>query len=224
MEEITVSDGRARSAFITYLYNALAPRAKESELLFSEDRAALRLVYDGGRLPSLVAERTAEVIAVGYKYSFLFSRLRACLSGREKRLLCAALIAADREGDLAYIVRSFEPAREICIDGVYAFRLDALRKKWQRILEYIPVAFSSADLRKFCEFLVGESENKIYVKGKDVFGENFVPLKRSRLTGAEDVETEIMLSDAGFVYCLGDVGKDVQKFLEKYYAERAIFS
>ncbi len=228
MEEITVSDGRARSAFITYLYNAVAAdRSADSEILFSEDRAALRLRSEGGLPPALLGrltEKIAEVIGVGYKYSFLFSRLKTCLPRREKRFLCAALIAADREGDFAYIRRYVEAASEICVDGVYTFRLEALRKKWLRILEYIPAAFSSADLCKFCEFLVGESDRKIYVRGNAVFGENFAPLRRSRLTGTEDVETEIMLSDAGFVFCLGDVGEDVEKFLQKYYAERAIFS
>ena len=72
--------------------------------------------------------------------------------------------------------------------------------------------------------MVGESRNKIYVKGNTVFAENFTPLRRSRLTGEEDVETEIMLSDAGFVYCLGDVEEPLGDFLQKFYAERAIFS
>lgn len=88
----------------------------------------------------------------------------------------------------------------------------------------MPDGFGTGDLTKFCEFLVGESRNKIYLKGNTVFGENFIPLKRSRLTGEEDTETEIMLSDAGFVYCLGEVEESLGDFLQKYYAERAIFS
>ena len=55
-------------------------------------------------------------------------------------------------------------------------------------------------------------------------GENFRPLRRSRLTGEEDLETEILLSDAGFVYCLGEVEDSLGDFLQKYYAARAIFS
>ena len=71
---------------------------------------------------------------------------------------------------------------------------------------------------------MGESHNKIYLKGNTVFGENFTPLRRSRLLGEEDAETEIMLSDAGFVYCLGEVEEALGDFLQKFYAERAIFS
>ncbi len=99
-----------------------------------------------------------------------------------------------------------------------------LREKWDKIIGYVPAGFSSVDLTRFCEFLVGESRNKIYLRDNVVFGENFAPLRRSRLTGEEDIETEILLSDAGFVYCLGDVPDELSDFLQKYYAERAIFS
>ena len=196
------------------------------ELHFGGDRASIRFCIgeSGERLRGLLMEKLAEIIGVGYKYSFLFGRLKACLPVRERRLLCAALIAADYEGDIGYIRKNMALSESFCIDGFYTFRLAALREKWARILEYIPCAFSSADQKKFCDFLVGESRNKIYVKGNAVFGENFAPLRRSRLTGKEDVETEIMLSDAGYVYCLGEVEESLGKFLQKYYAERAIFS
>ena len=89
---------------------------------------------------------------------------------------------------------------------------------------YLPAGFSAPDLKKFCAFLAGESANKIYLKGNVVYGADFMPLRKSRLTGEEDVCSEIVLSDAGFIYCLGDVEDSVGDFLQKYYAERAIFS
>ncbi len=173
---------------------------------------------------ALLREKIAEIIGVGYKYKFLRNNLRVSLAKTEERLLYAALIAADLEGDKAYIRGKLARADEYAVDGVYAFRLSPLREKWERIISYVPYGFSSHDLRKFCNFLVGESQNKIYLQGKSVFGENFAPLRRSRLTGEEDIQTEIMLSDAGFVYCLGTVEEEVGDFLQKYYAERAIFS
>lgn len=224
-----MTERKEKSGYITYLYNALMGGINRAggtgELIFGEERTVLRVrVKDGSALRDLVREKIAEVIGVGYKYEFLWKRLNVCLSGREKRLLCAALIAADAEGDETYVRRKITGAEEYAIDGIYAFRLAALREKWERIADYIPPGFSSVDLKKFCDFLVGESKNKIYVKGNVVFGENLVPLRRSRLTGEEDAETEIMLSDAGFVYCLGEVEDSLGDFLQKYYAERAIFS
>ena len=230
MSEITVSERREKSAYITYLYNTLSDALSRiggrGELLFGEERTALRLQYscEDEDFESLLFERIAEVIGIGYKYTFLGERLKVSLSRKEKRILAAALIAADFEGDKTFMRRKLEHSAHVSIDGFYNFRLKSLREKWSKIIDYIPESFSSPDLKRFCDFLVGESSRKIYVKGKYVFGENFLPLRRSRLTGEEDIETEIMLSDAGFVYCLGDVDSSVEDFLQKYYAERAVFS
>ncbi len=230
MDEIIISEKTQNSAYITYLYNSvselLAREGGRGELLFLGERTVLRISVRGEkeRIRAQLCEKTAEIIAIGYKYRFLRQKLSVCLSGREKKLLCAALIAADLDGDKAYIKRKLERTKEYCIDGFYTFRLELLRAKWEKIIEYIPQGFSSCDLKRFCDFLVGESSKKIYVKGNSVFGENFLPLRRSRLTGEEDVETEIMLSDAGYVFCLGNVEESVGDFLQKYYAERAVFS
>lgn len=230
MDEITVSEGADKSFYISYLYNCaagvVAGADGTQELILGDERAVLKIRVRRceAELRASLREKIAEVIGIGYKYRFLKERLRVCLSVREKKLLCAALIAADLDGDKAYIRGKLQGCSEYSIDGIYAFRLAPLKEKWEKILAYIPVGFSSPDLKKFCDFLVGESCKKIYVKGNTVFGENFTPLKKSRLTGEEDTETEIVLADAGFVYCLGRVEESVGDFLQKYYAERAVFS
>lgn len=229
VEEILVSERKERSAYITYLYNALMGEVNRrngvGELVFGQERTALKImVKEGTELRARTRDKIAEIIGIGYKFEYFRDRLKVCLSIREKKLLLAALIAADFEGDGAYIRRKICDGEEYALDGFFVFRLAPLREKWDRIIGYIPAGFSSCDLKKFCDFLVSESKNKIYVKGKTVFGENLAPLRRSRLLGEEDIETEIILSDAGFVYCLGEVEDGVGDFLQKYYAERAIFS
>ncbi len=196
------------------------------ELQLSGERAVLRLCLkaDSPDFRAFLREKIAEILGIGYKYRFLRDRISVCLSRRETKLLCAALIAADLDGDKAYIRQKLGSGEEYSIDGFYSFRLTALREKWQKIVDYVPSGFSVRDLKQFCDFLVGESRRKIYVKGNAVFGENFAPLRRSRLLGEDDIETEIMLADAGFVYCLGRVEDSVSDFLQKYYAERAVFS
>ena len=200
VEEITLSEERENGGFVAYLYNALLPEAMAEggagELAYDGDRASIRL-----RAP-----------------------LSVCLPRRERRLLIAALIAADYEGDAAYVRRKVRVTDAWAVDGFWNFRLGALKEKWDRIVRYVPATFAAPDLKKFCSFLAGESANKIYLKGNVVYGSDFAPLRRSRLTGREDVETEIILSDAGFIYCLGEVDDSVGDFLQKYYAERAIFS
>lgn len=227
VEEIVVTESKERSSYVTYIYNALMSEivrcGGKGELFFGEERTALRLVLSPA-LEKQLRNILAEIIGIGYKYEFLRRNLHVALSKREKKLLSAALIAADFEGDKAYILRKLSPSCEYAVDGIYAFRLAALREKWLHILNYIPNGFSSADLKQFCEFLVGESRHKIYLKDGAVFGENFTRLSRSRLMGEENPETEIILSDAGFVYCLGEVDAALCDFLQKYFAERAIFS
>ncbi len=230
MAEITVSEQFEKSSYITYLYNALSAPLRRiggrEELFLGDERAVLGITVERAEkeLREYLNGKIAEIVDVGYKYAFLGERLHVCLPAREKRFLAAALIAADLEGDCSFICKKLEDAGQYSIDGFYSFRLGALREKWARIVDYIPQGFTSSDLKHFCDFLVGESKKKIYVKGNAVFGENFMPLRRSRLTGTEDLETEIMLSDAGFVYCLGKVEASTEVFLQKYYAERTVFS
>ena len=229
METIELSERSEHGAYLSYLYNTLlmdaAALGGRGEIEFGGGRAVVRLeVPDAAAFSGRVAGAVAEVLCVGYKYRFLEERLCVCLPRRERRLLAAALIAADYTGDMAYVRRKVPVLRPCAVDGVYAFRLGALREKWAKIVAYIPAGFSVPDLKRFCEFLAGESRNTIYLKGNAVYGEDFSPLRRSRLTGAEDMETEIVLSDAGFIYCLGEVEDSIGDFLQKYYAERAIFS
>lgn len=229
VEEITLSEERENGGFVAYLYNALLPEAMAEggagELAYDGDRASIRLRAPSARcLRVRAADAVADVVCIGYKYRFFDARLSVCLPRRERRLLIAALIAADYEGDAAYVRRKVRVTDAWAVDGFWNFRLGALKEKWDRIVRYVPATFAAPDLKKFCSFLAGESANKIYLKGNVVYGSDFAPLRRSRLTGREDVETEIILSDAGFIYCLGEVDDSVGDFLQKYYAERAIFS
>ena len=228
MEEIVVTERKEQSAYITYLYNSLAAylqkKGGRGELLFGGERAALKIKGADDTARAFLRDKIAEIVGIGYKYRFLRERLSVSLGEREKRWLISALIAADYESDKAYIKCKLEGSDEYAVDGFYHFRLHALKEKWQKIADYVPQGFGEDDLRRFCDFLIGESDKKIFVRGNAVFGENFVPTRKSRLTGVEETETEILLSDAGVVYCLGEVDDSVGDFLQKYYAERAVFS
>ena len=229
METVCLSERREHAAFISYLYNAVLADAVAiggaSWSAFGAVRAVIgpEQTYADAVAP-LLADAVVEVLCIGYKYRFLQERLNVRLPRRERRLFAAALIAADLAGDAAYVRRKLPAPSHVAVDGVYCFRLAALREKWERIVRYIPAGFGAKDLVKFCTFLAEESENKIYLKGSEVYGADFSRLRRSRLLGEEDAEAEIVLSDAGFIYCLGDVADPLADFLQKYYAERAIFS
>ena len=163
-----VSDSREHSSYITYLYNAiggaLVRAGGTGELIFGEERVALRLpAQESAALFAEARERIAEIIRIGYKYEFLNKRLQVFLSLRVEKLLFAALIASAYDGDKTFIRRKVGKSDEYAIDGFYAFRFGSLREKWERIAEYIPDGFASEDLKKFCEFLGGESKSTIYL-------------------------------------------------------------
>ena len=230
--EFNLTEERKNGGFLAYLYNALVPAAVEAggtgEFAAEGERAAVRIRVPEERRGSLsarAAEAAAEVLCIGYKYRFLEKRLSVCLSARERRVFLAALIAADLSGDMAYVKPLLcGKGGALALDGVWNFRLAALKEKWARIAAYVPPSFASPDLKKFCAFLAGESANKVFLKGNTVYGADFAPRHKSFLTGREDVETEIVLSDAGQIFCLGRVEDGVSDFLQKYYAERAVFS
>ena len=229
METVYLSERAQNAPFLSYLYNAVLSDVMAAggrgELVFAGGRAAVGLeLSEKDTAAERVADAVTEVLCIGYKQKFLRERLCVSLSARERGIFIAALIAADFAGDAAF-VRARLPARGGCaIDGVYAFRLAPLREKWERIVRSVPASFSSRDLVHFCGFLASESRNKIYLKGRAVYGQDLRLLRRSRLLGEEDAETEIVLSDAGCICCLGDVEHSLGDFLQKYYAQSAIFS
>ncbi len=229
VDTIELTECSEHGAGLSYLYNDLLPdvlaAGGQGEIEFCGDRAAVRFTLpDADAFAGRAAQAVAEVICVGYKARFLEKCLRVSLPRRERRLFAAALIAADLEGDAAYVRGKFPKGRSCAVDSLYIFRLGRLREKWEQIAQYIPAGFAPEDLVRFCAYLAGESRNHIYLKGGAVYGADFSRLRRSRLMGEEDAETEIVLSDAGCICCLGEVERSLGDFLQKYYAEHAIFS
>lgn len=169
-------------------------------------------------------ENIAEIIAIGYKYDYLDKRLfLPLLSPKQKRLLCTALVAADLEEDREYVLRRLSRDRQYSIDGVFNFRLGELKKRWDGVLEYIPQQFGSASLDDFVNFLVEESEGKVYVKEGKVYDGGYRLLTRGRLLSEKDIVAEILLQGPSKVYCFGEVSAEVKEFLHKYYRENAFF-
>ena len=169
-------------------------------------------------------ENIADVIAVGYKYAFFEKRLTLpLLSPSKKRILLTALVAADYKDDWAYVARRIRGFEQYCLDGMFHFRLQELKKRWEGIAEYIPTDMGEASLESFLGFLVEDGVGKIFLKDGKVYGEDYRPLSRSLLTGVESPLGEIILGGAEHVYCFGETDGETEEFLKKYYGEKAIF-
>ena len=161
VEQITITQNGFDGLYMSYLYKKVRERfsflpsvcdieqkGDTTEIAFKTEREYCRYVR------RFTEEHIADVISVGYKYAFFEKRLSVpLLSLSQKRLLFTALVAADYKDDWAYITRRIRGFEQYCLDGMFHFRLQELKKRWEGIAEYIPADMSETSLESFLSFL-----------------------------------------------------------------------
>ena len=231
VEEITIVQNGFDSLYMSYLFGKVKQRFSflPARFEFEEKGEYTQIACQTERaycpyVRRYAEENIADVVAVGYKYAYFEKRLALPLLNEEqKRLLITALVAADLKEDRAHILRKVHGAETYCLDGVYHFRLQQLKRRWQDIVEYVPVDMGESSLEGFLGFLVEDGEGKLFVKGGKVYDEEYRELSKSKLTGKESSIGEILLGGAEKVYCFGETDGETRAFLEKYYREKAVF-
>ncbi len=216
---------------MTYLYTKLREKfsflAGGCDLACGRDCAKLAFKAEREYCPyvrKFAEEHIADVLAIGYKHAYFRKRLPLPMLAKEDReMLLVALVAADYKEDRGYILRRVRGMRNYCIDGLFHFRLQELKRRWEEIAGYIPTDMSKVAAEGFISFLAEDGEGKLFVQGGKAYDGEYRVLSRSSLTGAHSLVGEIMLSGAGQVYCFGEVEKPTKAFLKKYYGEKAIF-
>ena len=169
-------------------------------------------------------EHIADVIAIGYKYDYFDRRLPLpLLTKPQRRVLLTALVAADYQDDRSFVAKRIRGFSQYSLDGVFHFRLQDLKKRWDGIVEYIPTDMGESATDGFLEFLVEDGQGKLYVKSGKVYDADYRPLSRSLLTGVESVVGEIILGGAERVYCFGETDRETRAFLQKYYGKNGVF-
>lgn len=231
VEEITITQNGFDSLYMSYLYGKvrerfdflpavchIQKRGDCAQIAFKTEREYCPYVR------RFTEENIADIIAVGYKYTYFEENIHVpLLSALEKRLLITALVAADYKEDKGYIARRIRGFENYCLDGMFHFRLQDLKKRWQGIVDYIPVDMSETALEGFLEFLVEDGRGKLFIKGGKAYGEDYRVVTRSLLTGVESTLGEIVLSGAEQIYCFGETDEETRRFLKKYYGEKAFF-
>lgn len=229
-----ISDAAKNGNRVAYIYNAVTSRLPlefpRPKILFGESRAVISV--DESRVTpalwKLFSAAIAETVAVGYKYDYFSSSLplRALTPYRRQIFLCA-LIAADLKTDAGYVREGLKEIDSCALDGFFTFRLQALKKKWDKIIGYIPPDFSPEELDRFMQYLIGGNKGKVFIGANAVYDADYRVCKRGTLTGKAGkrfpVETEIVLSGASEVHILYRTEREIDAFLKKYYGARAVF-
>ena len=154
------SEAEAGCRYIAYIAGALAnARGVCAEICAADGRIYLRARGEGlAAAEKAACERAAEVLGIGYKYAALSRLVRPAGLGREEReILLAAMIAADFPPERRYILARLQTGGERAVDGVYRFRLQTLRKKWESVAACVPAMFTRGRLEEFMRYLLGGS-------------------------------------------------------------------
>ncbi|MBE7078146.1 MAG: hypothetical protein E7377_05575 [Clostridiales bacterium] len=231
MEEITIMQNGFDGLYMSYLFGKVRERfsflPSVCDIQKSGDRTEIAFKTEREYCPYVrkyTEEHIADVLAVGYKYEYFDKRLALpLLTKLQRRLLLTALIAADYKEDRMFIVRRIRGFENYCLDGLFHFRLQDLKKRWEEILDYIPTDMGEASMEGFIEFLAEDGEGKIFLKDGKVYDEEYRVLTKSLLTGVESPIGEILLGGAERVYCFGETDSETASFLKKYYREKAVF-
>lgn len=234
MTKICISDGSAGLKGLQYVKNSvseLAVKTGATVKTVAQDKR-YSLIYDcpeyyADIFHAEVADKVAEVIAIGYKYDYFKKEVKtAGLNKTEREILLASLIAADLTEDKKYVFDRVKGEKNAAIDGIYNFRLKALKKKWKDVAEYIPQCFVGSQLKDFVVYLIENRKKRAYVDDQKVYDNYYRRLRRCALLGGDDILVirEVLLSGCGEVEIRGEVPKADETYLKEFYGDRVYFA
>ncbi len=237
MSQIKITESARKSNNIIYIYEMLSLITKQlgciDDLRGGKNRYELIIDVPSSYKDLLVSEledKIADVISVNYKYTFFKKNVGLTgLNALEKELLLTALIAADIDEDKKYVIKKLKNFQEYALDGIFNFRMKALKEKWSDIIGYIPQGFQSLELKDFIIYLIKDKMGKkVYFDDGSVYDKRFNVLKRTELltgdSGEIPVVKEILLSGAGEVELGTKLPETDELYLKQLYGDRVRFS
>lgn len=233
MATITVTENIQNSNNLYYLQNTLA------QLFCREDCSSSR--QDVGCRSQLIInfpdcyeeiifteiiDVISEIVAINYKYRYFQNSVKvAGLSSLEKEILLTSLIAADLIEDKRYSFERFKGQTEIAIDGVFNFRLQPLKRKWEDIASYMPSCFVNSQLKDFISFLLENKKKRVYIDGGKVYDSHYKRLLRANLMENDKLEVikEVLLSNCGEIEINGEIPKEDEMYIKEFYKDKIFF-
>lgn len=234
MAIITVSEKDYNESNLYYVQTQTAEIIKSTGSIYRIGRSGSRAVLniecpDNFKeiVNAEIADKLAEIVAIRYKYEFFKKNITVGgMSKTEKEILMASLIAADLDEDKKYAFDRIKKETDVAIDGIYNFRLQPLKKKWQEIVSFVPSSFPNRQLKEFITYLLENKRRKIYIDGGKVYDSHYRRLKKCELLGGDEVSIlrEVLLSNCGEIELSGKIPEADEKYLREYYGDRIYFS
>lgn len=234
MTQITITERTDNSSNLLYIQTALSDLFKSADCSVNfcekDERVFLKVncpEYYSDIIKAEVRDKAAEVIVIKYKYDFFKKEIVLDgLSETDKEILYASLIAADLDDDKRYTFERFKEFQDVALDGLFNFRLQPLKKKWEDVVSYMPPCFISSQLKDFIGFLLENKKKRVYIDNGNVYDSHYRRLKRSSLLDGESAKLtrEVLLSNCGEVEILGSIPKDDEKYIKEYYGDKISFS
>ncbi len=234
MSIINVTENQYNKNNLYYIQSTLSELFANTRCFIEEKEASKRDVLSincpehySEIVASEIIDKVAEIIVIKYKYDYFKKTLGVGgLNAKEKELLLVGLISADLPEDKKYVIERLKGQQEIAIDGVYNFRLKALKAKWEDIVSYMPTCFISSQLRDFIGYLLENKKKRVYVDAGMVYDSHFRRLKRCSLIGGENLKIirEILLSNCGEVEIAGKIPEEDEKYIRELFGDKIYFS
>ena len=234
MAKIEITENNTFSDNLYYLQTSLGEIFNHADCTLRKNTVGERVKltvncpeYYADIIKAEIVDKVAEIIAVKYKYDFFQKALLiGGLSKEEKEILLVSLIAADLDDDKKYCFDRLKNCTDIAVDGVYNFRMQALKKKWVDIVGYMPNCFLSTQLKEFISYLMENRRKRVYVDNGKVYDGHYRRLKRHSLLGYDklNVVREVILSNCGELEVCGPLPSEDEFYLKEYYGDKIIFS
>ena len=234
MTTLNISDSILQKDNLFYIQNGMAELFKRADcavkITENENRCILSVSCPENLYDIIFAEavdKVSEIIAISYKYEYFSKFIKVGgLSKSEREILLVSLISADLDDDKKYAFDRLKTQKEICIDGVYNFRLAPLKKKWKGIVDYIPTVFINSQLKEFVSYLIENKKKRVFIDGKKVYDCHYRRLIRVDLLKANDLSLlkEVLLSGCGEVEINGSLPKEDEYYLKEFFGDKIYFS
>ncbi len=185
MYEATVSVAKENGHLLEYVKQQLDPAICEVDGLTAEAEEKFDFSYSFAcadayrfQIQRRLNEAVSQALTLGYKNVYMRKLLGIDKGSFYQNVLVNTICIFDNDYDKQAVSRLLDTERQLCIDGYYNFRLNAVKQKWQEIVRLVSDNFYVLSDNKlitdFLQYLLESTPSKVKTLSVSVDGESFV--------------------------------------------------